>query len=727
MGTVTMSTATRWRIVTVGAVVALMTVAATTASAGGWHHGPVRRGPTQLGVVASGDDPIPHARVTMMEAGRRPGAARFLGTTRADSDGRFALHYRRPRHDAVLYLVADGGPGSRRGPVRLATVLGGSDIPDRVTINERTTVAAAFAMAQFIEGSRIGGNTPGMPNSAATYRNLVNLADGAVGQVLASSPNGEETSTLRTFNSLANMLSACVRDVGDCGDLFRQATPADAPRPRNTLDAAVNIAHYPGHDVADLLEIAHRQPTYQPALPPGAAGDPAEPNYINSYALALRFTGAGPDGPVMDGPGNIAFDSHGNAWVNNNYAYEEDQFRVTCGSTALLKLSPDGSTAPGAPFGGDDATQDGVGAGGLYGAGFGIAVDTKDEVWVTNFGFQGQKLIDASPKPDCENIAADLAVSVSHFDNDGIALSPDGDPSADLAGGYLVGSGPLGELGQPQGVKSDRRGNVWVTGCIDGKVALFPRGDPDRARIATISDAPNVDDFDKAFDVAIDHRGHAWVTGNETSNVVEVNRRLEVLTNLTDGFDKPMGIAVDSAGNLWVADAGIPNPPCPPALSDDPSGEIGGDGVENVRAAVSLIDRSGRRPVVEKFGKVGPEGAVRDGLRWPWGIAVDGNDNVWVANFAGKRVMQLCGAARATCPDGRTTGDPVSPDSGYYHNGLERVTAVEIDPSGNVWMTNNWKIDGFTHPENPGGHQVVVYVGLAAPVRTPLLGPPRQP
>ena len=35
--------------------------------------------------------------------------------------------------------------------------------------------------------------------------------------------------------------------------------------------------------------------------------------------------------------------------------------------------------------------MDGVGAGGLYGAGFGIAIDPKENVWVSNFGFQGRQ------------------------------------------------------------------------------------------------------------------------------------------------------------------------------------------------------------------------------------------------------------------------------------------------------------------------------------------------
>jgi hypothetical protein len=68
-------------------------------------------------------------------------------------------------------------------------------------------------------------------------------------------------------------------------------------------------------------------------------------------------------------------------------------------------------------------------------------------------------------------------------------------------------------------------------------------------------------------------------------------------------------------------------------------------------------------------------------------------------------------------------GDSISPDTGYQSDALQRVTAGAVDPSGNIWLTNNWKID--VDPEkNPGGNAVVIAVGAAAPVRTPVIGPP---
>jgi len=56
---------------------------------------------------------------------------------------------------------------------------------------------------------------------------------------------------------------------------------------------------------------------------------------------------------------------------------------------------------------------------------------------------------------------------------------------------------------------------------------------------------------------------------------------------------------------------------------------------------------------------------------------------------------------------------------------LVRNTGVSIVPSGNVRLCNNWLTDPIQ--TNAGGDGLVVLIGLAAPVKTPLIGPPQQP
>jgi len=71
------------------------------------------------------------------------------------------------------------------------------------------------------------------------------------------------------------------------------------------------------------------------------------------------------------------------------------------------------------------------------------------------------------------------------------------------------------------------------------------------------------------------------------------------------------------------------------------------------------------------------------GLPGPWAVVVDGNDNVWISNFAmpDSPIAQLCGVRTETCPPGMNTGDQISPPGGYVGGGLQMQTDIAIDAS----------------------------------------------
>jgi hypothetical protein len=68
---------------------------------------------------------------------------------------------------------------------------------------------------------------------------------------------------------------------------------------------------------------------------------------------------------------------------------------------------------------------------------------------------------------------------------------------------------------------------------------------------------------------------------------------------------------------------------------------------------------------------------------------VDGNDNVWISNFAmpSSPIVQLCGVRTETCPPGFKTGDQISPPGGYVGGGLQMQTDIAVDPAA----MNNWQ------------------------------------
>ena len=179
----------------------------------------------------------------------------LLGVAQSAADGSFNIDYAASVDpSAVHYLVAIGAPFG--GNVALTRVLGVGPVPANVVVNERTTVATAYAMAQFTDLGAIRGTYPGLQNAAGMAHNLVDVATGEIGTVLASPPNGSETSTLRTFNSMANALRSCVVDDANCDDLYAVAQLASGGVPINTFQALVEIARNPGAGAADLFDLS---------------------------------------------------------------------------------------------------------------------------------------------------------------------------------------------------------------------------------------------------------------------------------------------------------------------------------------------------------------------------------------------------------------------------------------------------------------------------------------
>ena len=123
------------------------------------------------------------------------------------------------------------------------------------------------------------------------------------------------------------------------------------------------------------------------------------------------------------------------------------------------------------------------------------------------------------------------------------------------------------------------------------------------------------------------------------------------------------------------------------------------------------------------------------GLPGPWAVAVDGNDNVWISNFAmpASPIVQLCGVRTENCPPGMKTGDQISPPGGYVGGGLQLQTDIAVSPAGDVWAMNNWQDIDSCYPgaaealsTRCGGQGVVIFFGMAKPVRAPQIGPARR-
>jgi hypothetical protein len=665
------------------------------------------------GQVLAGGGRVEGATVTLWAA--TAGAPVQLGRAATGDDGRFTISSAAASaKDASLYLIAEGGKSSAdrtdgdNDSMALMTVLGGTP-PANVVINELTTIASVWTHAQFIEGAAIKGHALGLRIAAGNVPNLVDVTTGGLGPVIQDPMNSSQTSTLATFNTLAILLAGCLTRVRDdaCEKFFAAATPPGGTAPTDTLTAAENIARNPAHQAETLFALLDE---FYP-VPAGELW--REVHFIpylsfapSAWTLSLVFAGGG-----LNSLGGIAIDGEGNMWADDNFLAGAQSTAWVPFGGGISKIAPNGE--PISPM------TVGYRGGGIDGPGFGIAIGADDKVWATSLAGK----------------------TISVFDrNTGEPLSPETGYDFD------------GQLGSMQGIITTLNGDVWALDNENSQIVHLPKGDAAKGRILgrTVNDKP-VDgtlQVKGPFHLAVDQQDRIWVTNGGSNTVTRFPANDPGKADQIEVGYGPRAVAIDSLGNAWVANTlGHPGKKEMLALAKEKLESK----VENrVESSASPAERAakmwfGLYQLMLKYpggdvSMVRPDGSVLppfDGgksINAPWGIAIDGNDNVWVANAFGRSVTHLCGVRLETCPPGAKTGDPISPPGGYV-GGLQIITDVAIDPAGNVWVANNWDRpdEGFKKEPDPaystrfGGNGTVVFYGLAKPVKTPLIGPPRAP
>jgi streptogramin lyase len=522
-------------------------------------------------------------------------------TVTTNGAGSFAItgDYSCPSASTQVYIVATGGnPGLALGTNNTALTMmaalgpcGNLTSSTFIFIDEVTTVASVYALAPFMStggGTKLGAtstNAQGLANAFATVNNLVNTAQGT-----APGPNLPTGATAPTaeLNTLADLLSLCVNTsglAGVCTTLFTAATPGGLSQPTNTIDAMLDIALNPGHNVSTLFTLLTGIVPFEPTL----AAAP------NDWTVATNYAGGG-----LNKPQSIAVDGSGNVWVANNGANSISEFSSigkamssSAGYTggglnvpwgiamdipgnvwvtdaivnggSVSRFSSSGSVISGSPYTGNGLNQP-----------FGVAVNGAGVVWTANFK------------------------STSAFQNTGVAQM--GSP-------YGPGNGNHNFYD----VAIDKSGNVWMTDNIPpaGDVEVFTSGG---AVVGTYT----VGGQDGSWGVAIDSAAHVWISNNANNSVTELNSNGTAVANYTGGgLSTPQGLAVDGLGNVWVANAG-------------PAGTPG--------KSVTELNNSG--------AAFSPStGFIGGAMSSPFSLAIDGSGNVWVSNNTGNSVTEIVGAA----------------------------------------------------------------------------------
>lgn len=633
------------------------------------------QGPSFTGVVQSGGTDgargLAGARVRIFKADGS-GAPDLVGDTITDTEGRFRATLAASQTPGVYFAKADVANG-----IEFMTILGDTP-PANATLNELTTVASAYSACRLLEGADLSSGLLPFQIASGMSRNLVDPTSGQSSLVILSSPNADQTNTLRSTRNLANALAACVEDPDRVANLL-SLTTTDEGAPQSTLEAMVSLARHPATSVNELYQFSQLSDAYGPDLE----------QVPDAWTLAVKVNNTGSAARPFGGAANTVFDDRGYAWIANNTV------QGTTGSADnIVVLKPDGSPADGVVPG---TPVSPVTGGGILGVGFGVTRNPADgHIWVGNFGWGG-----VNPGPQGNGSG-----SVSE-------IRPDGTPV----------SGPNGYDGgtdRVQGIIVDPNGNIWTANVGNSTLVVFPDGDPSRAVSAPLTCHP--------FGLAFAPDGTVWAStagkglpepvtdpcdgvADSVSHWRFDGQRLTMLSQTFVG-EINKGIDIDRDGFVWV-----------PSGRDDtvyrlsPTGELVG--------------------AFKGGGIVGPWAVRIDDQGDVW-VANFGPQEGPPDIYTDAALSVLAGPGS---PSGQPIGTPLSPPTGYTlpsagdpvllsdgtplsesgfnqpaFTPLMRSVSAVPDRAGNVWVSNNWKPNFVTNQvENPGGDGMVIFVGIGHP------------
>ncbi len=418
---------------------------------------------------------------------------------------------------------------------------------------------------------------------------------------------------------------------------------------------------------------------------------------VDSSGTISTFAGTGMRGFGGDGgsatssmlalPVGVAVDSSGNVYIVDWFNH---RVRKVDSSGNITTFAGSGTFPHNAGFGGDGGSA----TSSLLSSPRGVAVDGSGNVYIADRTNNRVRKVDSSG-----TITTFAGTGTSGFGGDG-------------------GSATSSMLALPVGVAVDGSGNVYIADQGNNRIRKVDSS----GTISTILAAPAID---TPQGVAVDGSGNVYVA--EFSRVLKMDALTNEVSTLAAGsfgigldgvpaassyLAFPRGVAADGSGNVYISDSRR-------IRKVDSSGVIstvavrGGAGVAvdrsgDVYFAHALADRD------EAVSKVGPSGNVSrvagggsggDGalatssyLWFTWGVAVDGSDNVYIAEYDLSRIRKVdASGIISTFAGWSGTGfmEGFSGDGGSATSSLlSSARGVAVDGSGNVYIadTGNHRI-----------------------------------
>ena len=458
------------------------------------------------GKVSAGLQPVSGASVQLYAAGitGNGSAPTALFATAMSTNGAGAFMvpagYICPSAQTPVYLISRGGqPGgaaSANQALWLMTALGpcGSIYPGSTfVVNEVTTVASVWALASFMtSGGSVGAscsNILGLNNAFLTANSLVQNTP--VRGFRRESRGNPSTLTVSTskLNTLASALSSCTTSGGgaSCTPLLNAAASGNVV-PGNTLEAALNIVHSPGINVAAVYALASGSATFSPALhaaPPdwmlhntiagGGMNLPASVSvaasgivWVSSYFNTVSEFSPGGATAFPSGIGGsginesygMALDIQGNVWIAN------EQTSPNSGSGDIAELNSSGAAL---------ATE-------LTGGGInfpiGAAADSNGNMWFANYGNSTVTLLNSSGSPvspatgwGSKSLVFPVAVAVDSSHNAWVANQSGLLPITKISTDGSQITNFNCDCNGASGVATDQSGNVWIANYYGNSIS----------------------------------------------------------------------------------------------------------------------------------------------------------------------------------------------------------------------------------------------------------------
>ncbi len=271
-----------------------------------------------------------------------------------------------------------------------SATVGNPNVNAWVWITELSTVAAVYTLGNFMTVTPNDGSgqqmvnisapaanyaTAGCTGSGATganpmtctaaglahgFANAYNLVDSVrvdgsfpTGAANATFPNGANSQAIvpqAMINTIGNILQSCVDSAGlaspsgvtatssdgtVCGTLFRYASTPSGSVPANTLQAAINIAKYPTHNVEELFNLQPPVVFFNPSLTSDKLSGTSS---LIAYSLSVFYRGTGLPGDTgVTYPIDLALDASDSAYI----LYTQDSTGASWG--AVDGLASNGS------------------------------------------------------------------------------------------------------------------------------------------------------------------------------------------------------------------------------------------------------------------------------------------------------------------------------------------------------------------------------------------------